>query len=113
MRYDCRKDGADPTARRFPCPVKILCATTGERIPNVFFLDTAPEGPNPSLGRFVVDAEGRPLASSTRRKRFVTDETGRRRLVVEYGRLERWERRPWVAVALDTGEVIARSEGVP
>lgn len=112
MRYDVRKVGRDPTARRFPCAVKIVDPATGERIANVFFLDTAPLG-SPSLGRFVTGPGGEPLASPVRRKRLVDNGRGGKRLEVYYDRLEVWERRPWVAVALDTGAVVAKSEDAP
>lgn len=112
MRYDCRKEGRDPTARRFPCAVKIVCPQTGERIANVFFLDTAPLG-SPSLGRFVTGPDGEPLVSPERKKRFVPDGRGGRKLECYYDRLEVWERRPWKAVALESGEVIAKSEDCP
>lgn len=123
MRYDCRKEDRDPLARSFPCPVRILCAATGERIPNVFFLDTSPA----RVGRFVAGPDGEPLARHTGRRlrglpvhlsdvggTVVTPAAGKRvqGSVREYERLEVWEDRPWVAVALDTGETIARSEGV-
>lgn len=113
MRYDCRKEGRDPTARAFPCAVRILCAVTGERIANVFFADTAPEGAGASLGRFVTGPDGEPMAAPQRKKRWLSDGRGGRKLDIYYDRLEVWERRPWVAVALDGGHVVAKSEGAP
>lgn len=110
MRFDCRKEGRDPLARYFPCSVKIIDPATGARIPNVFFLDTSPEGAGPALGRFVTDKEGLPLVAPQRRRRMIDDGRGGKKLEVYYDRLETWERRPWVAVALDTGEVVAKSE---
>lgn len=113
MIYDCRKDGRDPRARYFPCPVRVLCAATGDRIPNVFFLNTAPVGGGPTLGRFVTDALGQPLVSPQRKRRRVPDGRGGTKLEIYYDRLEVWERRPWVAVALEGGRVVAKSEGAP
>lgn len=113
MRYDCRKDGRDPLARYFPCAVKIIDPVNGLRIPNVFFLDTKPEGAEPALGRFVTAADGLPLVAPQRKKRFADDGRGGKKLEVYYDRLEVWERRPWVAVALGTGEVVAKSEDAP
>lgn len=121
MRYDCRNEGRDPLARSFPCPVKILCAVTGERIANVFFLDTSPA----RVGRFVTGPDGQPLARYTGRKLHglpvhlvdvqgapTTRQDGKQvqGAVREYERMELFESRPWVAVAVDTGEVIAKSE---
>lgn len=117
MRYDCRKTGRDPLAKSFPCPVKILCAASGARIPNVFFLDTDP----PRVGRFVTGPDGEPLARATGRKvkglpvlkakpgGKVTESAGLAGSVREFERLEVFEARPWVAVALGTGEVVAKS----
>ena len=113
MRYDCRRDGRDPLARSFPCAVRVIDPATGQRIPNVFFLDTAPEGGGPALGRFVTDASGVPLVSPHRKRRMVDDGRGGKKLEIYYDRLETWERRPWVAVALDGGQVIAESEDAP
>src|SRR5258708_3732215 len=113
MRYDCRKEGRDPTARYFPCPVKVIDPATGERIPNVFFADTKPEGANPALGRFVTDAGGLPLVSPHRKRRMVDDGRGGKKLEFYWDRLETWERRPWKAVSLATNEVVAKSEDCP
>ena len=110
MRYDCRKENRDPLAGRFPCAVKIIDPASGHRIPNVFFLDTAPEGAEPALGRFVTGPGGEPMVSPERKKRFVDDGRGGTKLEIYYDRLEVWERRPWKAVALDTNEVVAKSE---
>jgi hypothetical protein len=112
MRFDCRKENRDPTARLFPCAVKIIDPQTGERIANVFFLDTTPLG-SPSLGRFVTGLDGETLVSPERKKRRVDNGRGGWKLEVYYERLEVWERRSWVAVAVDTGEVIAKSEDAP
>lgn len=109
MRYDCRKTGRDPAARSFPCSVKIVDPQTGERIANVFFLDTSP----PQLARFVTGPDGEPLAAPQRKKRMVPDGRGGKKLEVFYERLETWERRPWKAVALDTNQVVAQSEECP
>lgn len=108
--YDCRKTGREPGSISFPCNVRIVCPTTGERIPNVFFAQTAPA----KLGRFVIGADGEPMIDpKTRRKVTKTDERGRWRTEIVYDRLESWSARPWVAVAVDTGEVIVKSEGCP
>ncbi|TXH99554.1 MAG: hypothetical protein E6Q76_19590 [Rhizobium sp.] len=112
MRYDCRQEGRDPRARYFPCPVRIVCAVTGERIPNVFFADTAPLGAAPSLGRFITDATGTPLVAPERKRRWIPDGRGGKKLEIYYDRLETWERRPWRAVSLKDGQVVAQSEGV-
>jgi len=112
MRYDVRKVGRDPTAGYFPCAVKIVDPATGDRIPNVFFLDTAAVGA-PSLGRFVTGPGGEPLVSPVRKKRTVDNGRGGTKLEIYYDRLEVWERRPWVAVALGTGAVVAKSEDAP
>lgn len=104
--YDCRKDGREPGAKSFPCNVKILDACTGERIPNVFYLATDP----PQVGRFVVGPDGAPLTDASKKTKRVVEENGRRRVVFDYARLERWERRPWVAVAVDNGQMIDRSK---
>lgn len=113
MRYDCRKENRDPFASYFPCQVKIIDPATGERIANVFFLDTNPEGANPALGRFLLAPDGMPLVAPERKKRWVDDGRGGQKLEIYYDRLERWERRPWVAVSLATGEMIAKSEDAP
>lgn len=105
--YDCRPR-PEPGARRFPCSVRVIDPATGARIPHVFFLDTAPA----RLGRFVVGADGAPLACR-RRKKLVDTGGGGFRIDTEYDRLEVWEFRPWAAVALDTGELVAKSEGCP
>jgi hypothetical protein len=113
VKYDCRKGDRDPAARAFPCAVRIVDAVTGERIPNVFYADTAPEGGGPSLGRFLTGPGGEPMVSPVRKKRWADDGRGGKRVEVYYDRLEVWERRPWVAVALDTGTAVAKSEGAP
>lgn len=110
MRYDCRKEGRDPLARLFPCPVKIVDAGTGERIANVFFADTRPEGAGPSLGRFVTAPDGEPMVSPQRKKRMIPDGRGGKKLEIYYDRLEVWERRPWKAVSLADGTVVAKSD---
>lgn len=107
MIYDCRRDGRDPRAESFPCNVRVLDPATGERIPNVFFLDTSPA----QVGRFVTDADGNPMAGG-RRKVLRADGRGGKRLDFEYDRLEVWEYRPWVAVAVAGGGVVAKSGGV-
>lgn len=110
MRYDCRKEGRDPLAGSFPCPVRIVCAQTGERLPNVFFADTAPLG-SPSLGRFLTGPDGEPLVSPVRKKRWVKNQHGRPAIEIYHDRLDVWERRPWRAISVATGEVVAQSEG--
>ncbi|AMV24597.1 hypothetical protein VT84_09390 [Gemmata sp. SH-PL17] len=111
--YDCRKDGRDPRARYFPCPVRVINPADGERIPNVFFLDTE----RCQIARFIVDAKGEPLVSPQRKKRMVDDGRGGMKLEIYYDRLETWERRPFIALRLNpdgtTGEVVAKSEDVP
>lgn len=106
MIYDCRKEGREAEAVNFPCSVRILNPVDGERIPNVFYASTFPV----RIGRFIVDADGNPLAGPERKKRWHTKPDGSKRVEYYYDRLEVWEIRPWVAVASDTGEVIARSE---
>lgn len=107
--YDCRKDDRAPGALNFPCNVRILDPATGERLTNVFFASTAPA----ELGRFVLGPDGEPMVDAkTRRKVWDTDANGRKCVRIVWDRLERWERRPWVAVAVDTGQVVAKSEGV-
>jgi hypothetical protein len=89
--------------------VKILNPVDGERITNVFYASTHPI----SIGRFVTGLDGEPLATN-RRKRWVPNGRGGKKIEIIYDRLEVWECRPWVAIATDTGEVVARSslEGV-
>lgn len=107
--YDCRRDNRDPSARSFPCNVRFVDPSTGDRIPNVFFAQTSP----PRIGRFVTGVDGEPLVdSASRRKVSYTGDDGRERCRIEYDRLEVWERRPWVAVSVDGGGVIEKSEGV-
>ncbi len=118
--YDCRKQPV-PQSRRFPCNVRIVDARTGARIPNVFYLDTHP----PQVGRFLVGPDGEPLAKATgKRVRGRPEHAARvdwapsRMAPVattpdslpEYERLELFERREWLALSVDTGEVVARSE---
>lgn len=109
--YDCRKEGRDPRALYFPCNVRVLDPATGARIPNVFYLSTSPA----RVARFAVDQNGDPLVDpKTRRKVRRTDpRTGRPRIDYTWDRLEIWEYRPWVAVAVDGGRVVAKSEGCP
>lgn len=107
--YDCRKDGREPGSISFPCNVRIVDPATGERIPNVFYLATDP----PQVGRFVVGPDGEPMADAKKRTKRFVEENGRRRLIIEYGRLEVWERRPWVATAMSGGGVVAKSEECP
>lgn len=113
MRYDCRTENRDPLARGFPVPVKILDPQTGERIPNVVFADTKPEGAGPSLIRFLTTADGVPMVNPERKKRFVDNGRGGVRMEYYWDRLETYERRPWVAVCLKTGQLIAKSEDAP
>jgi hypothetical protein len=105
--YDCRKENRDPAAGYFPCEVKIVDPQTGERIANVFFASTAPA----QLGRFLVGTDGLPLVHPLRKKRRVDNGRGGWRLEVYYDRLETFENRPWKAISLKTGEVVAKSEG--
>ncbi len=107
MTYDCRQQ-PEAASIRFPCAVKILNPADGERIPNVFYASTSPM----RIGRFVMDADGDPLASPERKKRWHTKPDGSKRVEYYYDRLEVWEIRPWVAVAIKTGETIAQSEVV-
>jgi hypothetical protein len=109
MTYDCRKTGQVPGAARFPGPVKIIDPATGERIPNVFFLDTSPA----QVGRFITDAAGQPMVDAKSRRVIseVNSDTGRPVRRIVFDRLELWEHRPWAALAPDGG-VVARSEGV-
>lgn len=108
--YDCRRDGRDPAGVPFPCNVRIVDPATGARIAGVFYARTSP----PRLGRFVMGPAGEPLVDpKTRRKVRRPDGRGGTRVEVVYDRLEVWERRPWVAVAADTGRAVAQSEGCP
>lgn len=109
--YDCRARDREPGSTSFPCNVRILDPATGGRIPNVFYARTSP----PMLGRFVTGPDGEPLADPrTRRKVGAATPDGKGRAAIVYDRLEVWEAgRPWVAVAADTGQVIAKSEGCP
>lgn len=106
--YDCRREGREPGAVGFPCNVRIVDPATGERIANVFYASTAPA----KLGRFVMGPGGEPMVDArTRRKKYTTDAAGRKRVEIVWDRLEVWEARPWKAVALDTNEVVVKSEG--
>lgn len=108
--YDCRREGREPGSVGFPCAVRVLCAATGRRLANVFYASTSPA----RVGRFVTGPGGEPMVDSrTRRKRVFTNARGLRECEILYDRLEVWEARPWVAVAADTGEVVAKSEGAP
>lgn len=121
--YDCRPSGVEPGSIRFPCNVRILDARTGQRIANVFYLSTSP----PRVGRFLVGPDGLPLVRATGRKipgtrRHVENLTWAPSKMApvpivpdkikEYERLEVYEPRRWVAVAVGTGEVVAKSEEV-
>lgn len=106
--YDCRKDNPEPGSIRFPCNVRVLDPADGRRIENVFYLSTGPA----RVGRFVVGADGEPLVSPERKRRLVDNGRGGKKLEIYYDRLEQWTFQPWVAVAVDTGEVVAKSEGV-
>lgn len=106
--YDCRPEGREPGSLHFPVAVKILDPATGERLANVFYAATDP----PRVGRFVLGPDGGPLVNPlSRRKVWEDNGRGGRRVRIVYDRLEIWERRRWVAVALDTGQVIAKSQG--
>jgi hypothetical protein len=108
--YDCRPTAREAGSIGFPCSVRIIDPATGARIANVFYAGTAPA----KLGRFVTGPDGEPLVDpKTRRKKWVTDPDGRRRIEIVWDRLEVWTLCPWVAVAADTGEVVAKSEGCP
>lgn len=111
--YDCRKEGREPGAHYFPCNVRVLDPQTGQRIENVFLLCDSPA----KVGRFIVDANGVPLVNPNRKRRFIPDGRGGKKLEIYYDRLETVEYRPWVAVRLhtdgSTGEVVAKSEGAP
>lgn len=123
--YDCRKDASarEPGSIQFPCKVRIICPVTGKPITNVFYVSTSPA----KVGRYLTGPDGQPLAKSTGKMvrgtiayaksidwiaskmppKLIVPE-----LVKEYVRLESFEARRWLAVAKDTGEVIAKSEGV-
>jgi len=105
--FDCRKDGKEIGSRSFPCSVKILNPVNGERITNVFYAATSPA----RIGRFVTGPDGEPLACD-RKKRWVPNGRGGQKIEFYWVRLEIWELRPWIAVAVDTGEVVAKSDGV-
>lgn len=123
--YDARPPGTHSQREvgsiNFPCAVRICDPVTGERIKDVFYARTSP----PRIGRFLRDQSGNPLARPTGRK------VGKKRMDLKtaYGEIiardkevsgkmtdyERWdifEERPWVAISLTTGEVVAKSEGV-
>lgn len=120
--YDARPvPNREPGAKQFPVPVRIVDPATGQRIPNVFYCRTNP----PQIGRFLVDADGQPLAKTTGRKiggKRMDLRTARGELIArdkvvsgkmaEYERWDVYEARAWVAVSLVTGETIARSEGI-
>ena len=107
--YDCRKSGREPGSISFPCAVRILDPATGERLANVFYAATDP----PRVGRFVLGPAGEPLVNPlSRRKVWVDNGRGGKKLEIVYDRMELWERRRWVAVRLDGGGVVAKSEGV-
>jgi hypothetical protein len=110
-KWDCRKDGRDPSAVYFPCEVRVIDPQTGERMVGVFFLCDAPA----QVGRFISGADGLPLVHPRRKKRWVDNGRGGKKIEVYYDRLESWEQRPWVALRLHkdgtTGEVVAKSEG--
>lgn len=103
--YDCRKEGREPGAISFPCAVRIVNPVNDERIPDVFFASTAPLA---KIGRFVRGADGDPIAAE-RKKRWVSDGRGGKKIEIYYTRLETWEFRPWLAVSVATGEVVVRS----
>lgn len=111
--YDCRKEGREPGSIRFPCNVRIVDPVTGAPFPaTVFYLSTSPA----KVGRFVVAPDGAPMVSPHRKKRWVDNGRGGKRVEFYNDRLELWEFRPWVALRLNrdgtTGEAVARSEGV-
>jgi hypothetical protein len=122
--YDARPDGPhtkrEPGAIQFPVPVRIVDPSTGKRIPNVFYCRTNP----PQIGRFLVDADGNPLARSNGRKiagkrmdlrtaygELIAKDKVVAGKMVDYERWDVFEERAWVAVSLATGEVVAKSEG--
>lgn len=121
--YDCRKEGREVGALSFPCAVQILDPATGIRITNVFYLSTSPA----KIGRFLTGPNGEPLARATGRKIKGEKKHAEAidwaeskmpsKLIIppkvkEYERLESYEWRPWVAIAINGGGVVARSEGV-
>jgi hypothetical protein len=106
--YDCRKDNREQGALYFPCSVRIVCGMTGKRIAHVFYASTSPA----KLGRFIVGPDGEPMASPVRHKRYVPKPDGSFRVEYYNERLEVIEQRPWVAVSVKTGAVVAKSEGV-
>lgn len=107
--YDCRKDNREPGSRLFPVRVKIVDPSTGERIPNVFYASTSPA----RLGRFVTGPSGEPMVDARSRRKVRDGENARGypKFKIVYDRLEVWADRPWKAVALDTNEVVTKSEG--
>jgi len=107
--YDCRPEGREPGSLHFPVAVKILDPATGERLANVFYAATDP----PRVGRFVLGPDGGPLVNPlSRRKVWEDNGRGGKKIRIVYDRLEVFEFRPWVAVRLDGGGVVAKSEGV-
>jgi len=105
MTYDCRKEGREEGSASFPCNVRIL-GLSGEKIDNVFYARTSP----PLIGRFVTGPDGTPLAGPERKKRWHVKPDGSKRVEYYYDRLECWYRIPWVAVAVDGGGIVARSD---
>ena len=112
----------EPGSLAFPCPVKILDPVTGQRIPGVFWASTSPA----KIIRFLLGPDGEPLARATGRKIKGTRKHAEQvdwvasrmppkllipEFVKEYVRLESVEWRPWVAIAVKDGTVIAKSEG--
>lgn len=101
--FDCRPT-PEPGSRGFGARVKIIDPATGEKIPNVFYANTAPA----QVGRFVTGPDGEPLASR-RRSKTVRDGRGGFSIKTDYDRLEVWEFRRWKAIDLTTGAVVAES----
>lgn len=87
--FDCRREPAFGSGR-FPCPVRIEDARTGERVPEVFFADTV----TGRIGRRVKGPDGKLLLHPS--GQFF---------------LEHWDHLPWRAVSLADGRVVAQAEG--
>lgn len=104
--YDCRKDGREPGSISFPCNVRIVNPANGERITNVFYASTSPA----RIARYILGPDGTPLVHPQQRKRWVDNGRGGKKIEIYHDRLEEWEYRRWIALAIDTNQVIAKSE---
>lgn len=87
--YDCGPpDVRHPLAKQFPCRVVIVDPQTRERIPNVFYADTAG-----TIQRYVMGPDGKPLCNP------------------DGSRLDVVEQREWVALSMASNQVVDQSKG--